>query len=73
MSYQGLSVETDAAVGATGIPSLTRWLGMNHLLRLAGGGGGGGRNTIRLPILREVKGVLRPVRSPLPLVQTSIG
>ena len=62
VSYEGLSVETDAAVGAAGIPSLTRWLGVDRLLRLTGGGGGGsGCNTIRLPILREVKGLLRPV------------
>jgi hypothetical protein len=60
-------------VGAAGIPSLTRWLGVDRLLsgsllRLGSGGGSGDsggsrRNTVRLPILREVKGVLRPVRS----------
>jgi hypothetical protein len=68
VSYEGLSVETDAAVGAAGIPSLTRWLGVDRLLCVGGGGGSGssGRNTIRLPILREVKGVLRPVREALP-------
>ena len=60
VAYQGLSVETDAAVGAGGIPSVSRWLGLDALL--ACGRGAGPRGTVRLPILRGVRGVLRPGR-----------
>lgn len=65
VAYQGLSVETDAAVGAAGIPSISRWVGLDALL--SGDllrRGGGARSTARLPIIRGIQGVLRPVRQP---------
>lgn len=72
MAYQGLSVETDAAVGSAGIPTVARWLGADQvaaagqrLQALASGSGagqGGGSRTVLLPILRDVQGALKPVR-----------
>ncbi|PSC75525.1 pleiotropic drug resistance 5-like isoform A [Micractinium conductrix] len=67
VTYQGLSVETDAAVGAAGIPTVARWLGAGAVRaagrRVLGGGGGGGAPRTRcLTILRGAQGVLRPGR-----------
>ena len=60
-------METDAAVGAAGIPTVARWLGAGAVRaagrRVLGGGGGGGAPRTRcLTILRGAQGVLRPVR-----------
>lgn len=63
VAYQGLSVETDAAVGAAGIPTVARWMG-GDLLAAAGkalAGGGATARTVRLPILCNVQGALQPV------------
>ncbi|KAL4448626.1 hypothetical protein ABPG75_005845 [Micractinium tetrahymenae] len=60
VAYKDLSVETDAAVGAAGIPTVASWLGGQRLA--AALGRSSGRHTLRLPILRGVKGVLRPGR-----------
>ena len=63
MACRDLSIETDAAVGAAGIPTVASWLGIDAL-RAAGrrlAGKGSGPTTHRLPILRGVQGVLRPV------------
>lgn len=67
VTYEGLNVETDAAVGAAGIPTVAQWLGADRAVALGRGllqgrlGGAGQRTTRRLPILRDVKGVLQPV------------
>lgn len=63
VAYTDLAIETDAAVGAAGIPTVASWLGIDALRacgrRLACKGSG--PTTCRLPILRGVQGVLRPV------------
>ena len=62
MAYRDLSVETDAKVGAAGIPSVTRWLGLNSLASCSAvRGGAAARGATRMPILRGVQGVLQPV------------
>lgn len=71
VTYQGLSVETDAAVGSAGIPTVARWLGGDQLaaagrrLRALAGGSGAdaasGSRTVLLSILQDVQGVLKPV------------
>lgn len=65
VTYQGLSVETDAAVGAAGIPTVARFLGGDLLAaaQRALAGGDAASSSVRLPVLRDVQGVLKPVRS----------
>ena len=55
-------METDAAVGAAGIPSVYRFLGLTQMVQLIKLHGCSSRTTVRLPILQGVRGVLRPVR-----------
>ena len=65
VTYQGLSVETDAAVGAAGIPTVARFLGGDLLAaaQRALAGSDAASRSVRLPVLRDVQGVLKPVRS----------
>ena len=64
VTYQDLSVETDATVGAAGIPTVARYLGGDLLAsaQRALAGGDASARTVRLPVLRGVQGVLCPVR-----------
>jgi len=65
VTYQNLSVETDAAVGAAGIPTVARFLGGDLLAsaQRALAGRNATSRTVRLPVLRDVQGVLKPVSS----------
>lgn len=65
VTYQNLSVETDAAVGAAGIPTVARFLGGDLLAsaQRALAGRNATSRTVRLPVLRNVQGVLKPVSS----------
>lgn len=75
VTYQDLSVETDAAVGAAGIPTVARYLGGDLLAsaQRALAGGDASARTVRLPVLRGVQGVLCPGRLTLLLGPPSSG
>lgn len=75
VTYQGLSVETDAAVGAAGIPTVARFLGGDLLAaaQRALAGSDAASRSVRLPVLRDVQGVLKPGRLTLLLGPPSSG